>query len=603
MTNSCELVGAAFKDSSPIKTVEKIKSLLAANGIRVEETWHETKVPFCHSLSVSVAGIGFTTSGKGLSREFALASAYGELMERLQLGFVGRKTTQKDGAYSTNDSQDRTVPVKQLLECNADWYQKMADRLFAWNGTRVTAEEILTQHTDADQNIRVTPFYNLTDGGVSYIPSQMRKAMYTSNGCAAGNTMEEALVQAISEIVERYYRMRIIQENICVPDIPNDVLKQYKTAYEIISYIRDQGYKVSVKDCSLGQSFPVVCVCYIHEKTGRYHTHFGAYPDFEIALVRALTETFQGRSVDSFASYNDFLYNADEKSFVHNMYTELVYGCAERNPDFFVGTNRLEYNANVGFSGKNNKELLKECVAFFAQQGYSILVRDASCLGFPTCQVIIPGYSETAFQRLLKKTDEGRYLPHAIATLRDPKNATLQDLLGCLKHEQEMTAYAPKNKAGFLADAKLMANLSWEEESYLMSATMAFVHYALGQFATASKYIRKMLTGNDCGNQELLICTKRYLDLKVSGYSDDQIKSLIETFHTEQTVARFYSYIASKTNPLVEFVLHCDLKSCDSCRIHDKCCQAAAQQLIDLINKKTAQLVFEDSARQLKTLL
>ncbi len=603
MTESRELVGAAFKDSAPMKTVEKIKGILAANGIKTKEVWHETKVPYCYALSVGIDDFGFSTNGKGLSPEFTLASAYGELMERLQLGFIGRKIIQKDGAYSANDSQDITVPVRQLLNKNLSWYEKMAQRLFDWNGTKVSAQQLLTQHADADGNIWVTPFYNLTDDCVAYLPSKMRKALYTSNGCAAGNTLEEALVQAISEIVERYYRIQILKDRICVPDVPEEVLQQYPTAYEIITYVRNQGYKVFVKDCSLGQSFPVVCVCYINEKTGAYLTHFGAYPDFEIALARALTETFQGRDLDSFTAYHDFLYSQDDVSFERNMYTELVYGCAERIPDFFVSDKTLAYNPNVGFSGKNNKELLKQCVDFFSRQGYSILVRNASCLGFPTCQVIIPGYSETAFLRFLKKTDEGRYLDHAIRTLRNPKQATLENMLGCLMHQQEMNTYAPKNKTGFLSDAKLMANLAPGQEDYLKAATMAYVHYALGQYGIASGHIQNMLLSKHGKEQAFLICTKRYVDLKAAGYPDEQIRKLLEMFHDEQTVARFYGFVDKKENPFGDFVLQCDLIHCDSCIIGESCRQKLAQHYIDMINEKTGQLNFQDSADYLKTLI
>ena len=63
MTNSSELVGAAFKDSAPLKTVEKIKGILAENGIKTTEVWHDSKVPYCYSLTVPVEGIAFSTNG------------------------------------------------------------------------------------------------------------------------------------------------------------------------------------------------------------------------------------------------------------------------------------------------------------------------------------------------------------------------------------------------------------------------------------------------------------------------------------------------------------------------------------------------------------
>ena len=603
MINSPEAAGAAYKDRSALQTLERIKGILAENGITTREVWHESNVPYCYSLSVFVEGTGFFSNGKSLTKEYALASAYGELIERIQLGFVGRMSTHKDGIYSANDSQDIVIPAQQLLQGNITWCQRMSDNLLAWSGIQKTPEEILMQYADEEQNITATPYFDLVNGVPAYVPSRMRKTLYTSNGCAAGNTMEEALVQAFGEIVERNHSMRIIKDHICVPDVPEEVLQQHTTAYEIISFVRNKGYKVFVKDCSLGTKFPVVCVCYIHEKTGRYHTHFGAYPDFGVALIRALTETFQGRNVNSFTAHEGFLFNIDDKSFANNLFAQLVSGSAQRMPEFFVGDNKIPYNANVGFAGTTNKELLKECIEFFAQQGYQVLVRDASCLGFPSCQIIVPGYSETNFHRLLKDTALGKYMRHSVRTLRNPKTATAEDMLGCMMHIQELAYYSPKHIIGFLAAAKLMANLSREEESFLLSASLAYAHYALGQYRVAADHVQNMLTFNGSNDPEFLGCIKRYLDMKVAGYPDHQIRQLIELFHTKETAQQFYGYIDKKENPLADFVLSCDMSSCDSCRIKDRCCQKNAQRIIDLVNEKTGLLNFEESADLLKSLI
>ena len=83
------IVDAEYKDSSPVQTVNRIKCILDDYGIETEEIWLETNVPYCYALSVVEKNTGFRVNGKGLTREFALASGYGEFMERLQLGFVG----------------------------------------------------------------------------------------------------------------------------------------------------------------------------------------------------------------------------------------------------------------------------------------------------------------------------------------------------------------------------------------------------------------------------------------------------------------------------------------------------------------------------------
>ncbi len=586
-----EFIDAVFKDDSPLNTVNTIRSILRTNGIEIEESWHETKVPYCYSLSLSIKGINFSTSGKGLSREFALASAYGEMIERVQLGYLSSKATQKDGSYSSNNGQDVKVPIKQLLDENIEIYQKMSERLLKWNGKELSAEEILSQYASKEGDVSATPFVSLIDGKLVYLPSKIRRASYATNGCAAGNTIEEAIVQALSEIVERFYRLRIIKENLCAPQIPDEVLQKYETAYKIIEYIRSQGYRVWVKDCSLGDGFPVLCVCFVHKATGKYHTHFGAYPIFEIALTRALTETFQGRSVDSFAEYSDFFYSKEEKDFLYNISQELIYGTAKRLPEFFIGEKDISYDKDSGFTGKTNKELLKECISFFKNQGYNILVRNASCLGFPTVQVIIPGYSEAYVHRLAKDMDDNRYLEHAFKVSRNPSSASMSDLIGFLMHNVERSKFVSHyNKGGFLAGAKIMAGIPKEQELFYQLATTAYVYFTMGKYAAASKSIGDMIKLNNGFKEELLICIKRYLDLTLKEINSDKIEELLRQFHSAETVALFLDYINNGKNPLDEFVLHCDMRCEDSCILKSSCCQKTAEKIVTLINDKTKEL-------------
>ena len=73
-----------FKENSPVKTVEKIRAILDANGIQVEEHWFpESSIGTC-SLRVNIAGTLIGSNGKGINREYARASAYAEFIERLQ---------------------------------------------------------------------------------------------------------------------------------------------------------------------------------------------------------------------------------------------------------------------------------------------------------------------------------------------------------------------------------------------------------------------------------------------------------------------------------------------------------------------------------------
>jgi hypothetical protein len=62
-----------------------------------------------------------------VTKELALASAYGELMERLQIGSVF-KSGKQTGDTLNDSSLFGSVPAQELLERNRQWYSLYADQ-------------------------------------------------------------------------------------------------------------------------------------------------------------------------------------------------------------------------------------------------------------------------------------------------------------------------------------------------------------------------------------------------------------------------------------------------------------------------------------------
>ncbi len=594
-----------FKDESPLKTVEKIKDILRENNIETVESWLEPSVPYCYSLRVSVVGTTFGTNGKGITEEFALASAYGELMERLQLGYIGSDNIQKDGSFSVNDAQSVTVPAKELLDRNYKWYEALSKSLERFTSLKEAPEDILMRYADAEGNVFATPYYCITSDSKEYFPTVLRKAVYTANGCAAGNTPEEAIVQALSEIVERNHQVYMFYNNVTAPEVPEEVIEKCDIAHKIILFLRQHGFKVVVKDCSLSTKFPVVSVCIINSKTGRYHTHLGAYPVFEIALQRALTESFQGRHITKLANYADFRYDDPKGLNINVLLNGLVRGVSEKFPQFFVGENNFPYNADMGFRGRNNKELLQECIEFFKKKGCDILVRDCSCLGFPTYQVLIPGYSETFAHRLSLERDDLRYHHYARKVLRNPAKADMEEMLGLLMYLAESSKISKgiTKRGNFASATALSLDYTPQEDVYIMQASQACVNYALMRYSDAVKCIDKMLQYSDVEDEGYLICIKRYLSFIINGYGDAEAKELLQFFHDKSTVDRLYSCIELGKNPLEEFTLHCEGECNENCILFKSCRQQRVREIARLIKSKTSQLEFDACVQKLKQCL
>ena len=62
-------------------------------------------------------------------------------------------------------------------------------------------------------------------GDIIWFPVNVIGNIYVSNGMSAGNTANEARVQALSEVFERYVKNRIIAEGICLPEVPREVIE------------------------------------------------------------------------------------------------------------------------------------------------------------------------------------------------------------------------------------------------------------------------------------------------------------------------------------------------------------------------------------------
>lgn len=590
------LLDATYKDDSPVKTVEKINDILKKYNIKTTAKWNESNVEHCYSVRLDVDGTAFGVNGKGLTKEFAFASAHGELMERMQLGLFGDSSVQKLGHFMSAIGEDKELDAEELYEQIPNWYDDLASRVNQIDGTQKSGKELILEFANEDEKLSSTSFYNLMNGKTVYIPREIRCLACGSNGGAAGNTMEEAVVQALSEIMERYHKLKIIKEGTSLPDIPENVLKKFPVVYKIIESIRNKGLNVFVKDCSLGKRFPVVCVYYIDKKTGRYHTHFGAYPILEIALERTLTETFQGRKIETFAKNEDFIYNFDDVDTYRSTYKELKKGNFDKAPEFFIGECKYSYNDKMGFDGKNNSELLSQLVKYFAELGKEILVRNGSSLGFPTYNVVVPGYSEILMYSLSKKQSGFVNAKEAARILRNLNDASFEDYVLLLAHFGEMKKLVSlkEDLFSFANCANLPFKCDRNNDSYLLSASLAYVYYGIGNLEQTLAFVGKMIPFSKKEDIGYLVCLKRYLAMLLNGDDDNKIRSLLEQFHASDVVRAIYTHIENGTNPLGEFVLHCDGKSCEACLAGEWCTKRYTESLISIVHEGAKKLDFNE---------
>ena len=141
---------------------------------------------------------------------------------------------------------------------------------------------------------------------------------------SAGNTQTEARAQALSEILERHVKFKVIAEGLCLPDVPDEVIARYPTIAAGIKGLRDAGFGILVKDASLGGLYPVMCVTMLNPRDQGVFASFGAHPRFEIALERALTELLQGRALEALDGFPPPGFDLDEIASAPNIEIHFV---------------------------------------------------------------------------------------------------------------------------------------------------------------------------------------------------------------------------------------------------------------------------------------
>jgi ribosomal protein S12 methylthiotransferase accessory factor len=290
------------KDLPLEQTIKNMTGLLADLGMKIEISSWRNIVPNVWSLHIRDAASPMCfTNGKGATKESALCSALGEFIERLNNNFFyndqffGEEIANSEFVHYPNEKwfqleDDDVLPAGMLDEYCLDIYNP-DDELCG-------SHLIDTNSGNIDRGICAIPYTRQSDGETVFFPSNLIENLFLSNGMSAGNNLQEAHVQCLSEIFERAVKRQIIEQEIILPDVPMAVLEKYPSILAGIKGLEAQGFPIVVKDASLGGQFPVMCVTLMNPRTGGVFASFGGHPSFEVALERSLTELLQGRSFE-----------------------------------------------------------------------------------------------------------------------------------------------------------------------------------------------------------------------------------------------------------------------------------------------------------------
>ncbi|MEQ9544529.1 MAG: OsmC domain/YcaO domain-containing protein [Marinobacter sp.] len=384
------------KDLPLEQTIANMTGILEDLGMKIEIASWRNIVPHVWSLHIRDAASPMCfTNGKGATKESALCSALGEFIERLNCNFFyndqffGEEIANSEFVHYPNEQWFEPGPDDELPEGILD------DHCLAIYNPE---EELCGSHlidTNSgrrDRGICSLPFVRQSDGEVVYFPSNLIENLYLSNGMSAGNTLQEAQVQCLSEIFERAVKKQIIEEEVALPDVPRDVLEKYPDILEGIEALEAQGFPTLVKDASLGGQFPVMCVTLMNPRTGGVFASFGAHPSFEVALERSLTELLQGRSFEGLNDVPAPTFNSLAVTEPNNFIEHFIDSTGVVSWRFFSARSNYDF-CEWDFSGTNAEEA-EGLFSILADMGKEVYVAVYEELGAPVCRILVPGYSE-----------------------------------------------------------------------------------------------------------------------------------------------------------------------------------------------------------------
>ncbi|WP_287816458.1 OsmC domain/YcaO domain-containing protein [Idiomarina sp.] len=384
------------KDLPLEQTIANMTAILADLGMKIEISSWRNIVPHVWSLHIRDAASPMCfTNGKGATKESALCSALGEFIERLSCNFFyndqyfGEEIENAEFVHYPNEKWFKPGANDELPTEILDEYCR---ELYDPEGELRGSHLIDTNSGRADRGIVSLPFTRHSDGETVYFPSNLIENLYLSNGMSAGNTLPEAQVQCLSEIFERAVKRQIIEEEIALPDVPQEVLNKYPNILEGIKALEEQGYPVLVKDASLGGQFPVACVTLMNPRTGGVFASFGAHPSFEVALERSLTELLQGRSFEGLNDLPAPTFNSMAVTEPNNFVEHFIDSSGVVSWRFFSAKSDIEF-VEWDFSGSNQEEA-DTLFGILQDMGKEAYVAVHEDLGAPVCRILVPGYSE-----------------------------------------------------------------------------------------------------------------------------------------------------------------------------------------------------------------
>jgi bacteriocin biosynthesis cyclodehydratase domain-containing protein len=342
--------------------------------------------PRSETVDALQAGLSGDSYGKGSTAEQGEASALMEAIERYCGMFQGDeiRTTRRFVDFPAGDA---ILPNDILLYSDAQYDRRANDASCAEDG--------VPRRFDPSAETEWSPVWSLRDECFKYLPTGLlyffhegsddNRISADSNGCAAGNTLEEAILQGFLELVERdayaiWWYNRVRRPEIDLDKIGDSYIRDLRVQFAAMSH------RLWVLDITTDLGIPVVVAVshWTEDSRDRIELAAGAHFDLRIATLRAMTELNQFLAIDRMTGRG-----AEQSD----------HGETDPLPLRKHAYVLPQGKARVGrvpipkFTSLDRREQVLACVKLLKRHGHDFLVLDQTRpdIEVPVVRVIVPG--------------------------------------------------------------------------------------------------------------------------------------------------------------------------------------------------------------------
>ena len=420
---------------APLETsIAQMESILENLGCGIVFSEEKHALTHCYSVNLASKEAPFHiySNGKGTLSAASKASALGEYIERLQ---------------TNNFFTDFYLPSRPFYtdEIAFDMdgeYLNASLKAFYSEAGELRLNELVDFNSDYDDKIIALPFKKLTDNSDVYFPVNILNTLYVSNGLASGNTPNEAKVQALSEIFERYAKFEIIKHGYALPPFPESIIQAFPKLHADIAHLRKAGYLVDVLDASLGGQFPVTAISLINPTKGTLFVSFGSHPILEVSLSRTLSELMQGRDLQTLDSFEIPTLDMAVIEDTFNLESHFIDSNGKMGLSFLKKTKSFHYTPwrYMGESCEDEFAYLCEIVESLNKE---IFLREYTYLGFYSCHMLVPGLCEIypIEDLIYHNKNEGKWIRPMVLDFISHDPLDVLDAIDALEETLDMEKY------------------------------------------------------------------------------------------------------------------------------------------------------------------